>query len=224
MIGDQTDFQSRLLAVLPARWFPDTVPILDTLLSGLAATWSTIYGMLQYVRLQARISSASDVWLDLVAWDYFGWQLQRRPSESDDALRDRIMLEMFCERVTRAAVQSAVTRLTGRVPLIFEPAQTCDTGGYATFEGGGGGVGYNTAGGWGSLELPFQCFITAYRPNSGGVGQVAGWGNSSGCYGGGVIEYASFAMVESQITDTDIYAAITSVLPAASVGWTAIID
>src|ERR1700678_4320225 len=101
MTGDQSDFRNRLIAVMPGSWFPDSTPILDALLGGLAAAWSPIYNMLQYVKSQARISSASDVWLDLVAWDFFGRRLKRRPSESDDRLRDRIMLEMFRERATR---------------------------------------------------------------------------------------------------------------------------
>ena len=224
MTGDQADFQNRLSAVLPASWFPDSTPVLDSLLGGLGAAWSLIYTMLQYVTSQTRIASASDVWLDLIAWDFFGGQLTRRPSESDDALRSRIMLEMFRERATRSAVQSVLQDLTGRAPIIFEPARTSDTGGYTSFAGEGGGIAYNGAGGWGNLNLPFQCFVTTYRPNDGGIGQVTGWGDFAGGYGVGAFEYASLGMVQAQVTDADIYSAIMGVLPAATIAWTKIID
>jgi hypothetical protein len=224
MIGDQSDFQNRLTAVLPESWFPDSAPILDSLLGGLGAAWSLIHVMLQYATSQTRILTAGDMWLDLIAWDFFGRRLRRQPSEGDDALRRRIILEMFRERATRSAVESVLQDLTGRAPIIFEPARTTDTGGYASLEGRGGGIAYNAAGGWGNLNLPFQCFVTAYRLNDGGIGQVTGWGGFSGGYGGGAIEYASLAMVQAQVTDADIYLAITGVLPAATIGWTQIID
>jgi hypothetical protein len=224
MIGDQTDFHNRLSTVLPASWFPDRPPILDSLLGGLGAAWALIYTMLQYATSQTRILTASDIWLDLVAWDFFGQWLSRRPSESDDSLRTRIMLEMFRERATRSAVESVLQNLTGRAPMIFEPARPTDTGGYTSLAGQGGGIAYNTAGGWGNLNLPFQCFVTAYRPNNGGIGQVTGWGDFAGAYGLGAIEYASLAMVQAQVTDADIYSAIMGVLPAAAIAWTNIID
>jgi hypothetical protein len=224
MIGDQGDFKDRLNAVLPRSWFPDNAPIRDALLGGLGAAWALIYSMLQYVKSQARIASASDIWLDIIAWDFFGNQLKRRPTESDDALRSRIILEMFRIRGTRTAVASVLEDLTGREPRLFEPANTTDTGGYTSSQGLGGGLSYNTCGGWGNLNLPFQFFVTAYRPNSGGIGQVSGWGSAGGGYGVGAVEYASLLMVDAQITDTDVYSAIGDVLPAATIGWTQIID
>lgn len=66
--------------------------------------------------------------------------------------------------------------------------------------------------------------MTAYRPIDGGIGQVTGWGGFSGGYGAGAIEYASLGMVQAQVTDADIYSAITGVLPAATIGWTQIVD
>lgn len=121
MIGDHADFQNWLRAVLPQSWFPDNSPILYSLLGGLGAAWSAIYALLQYVKLQTRIASASDIWLDLIAWDFFGRRLRRQPNEGDDALRSRIMLEMFRERATRSAVDAVLRDLTGRVPTIFDP-------------------------------------------------------------------------------------------------------
>ena len=66
--------------------------------------------------------------------------------------------------------------------------------------------------------------MTAYRPADTGIGLVAGWGCFAGGYGAGSVEYASLDMIVAQVTDTDIYSAVTEVLPAATIGWTQIVD
>jgi hypothetical protein len=219
MTGDQQDMVARLKAVLPSLWFPDDTPVLNGLLTGVAWAWAWVYGLLQYVRAQTRIATATDVWLDMIAQDFFGSRVARRVDQSDDSLRGSIQRELRRERATRAAVVSVLTDLTGRPPVIFEPARTTDTGGYAA-----GGVGWGVAGGWGNLNLPFQCFIAAYRPLGSGIAAVAGWGDGGGGYGTGAVEYASLAMVQGQVTDADINGAIANVLPVSFIGWTAISD
>ncbi len=222
MTGDQHDMLARLRAVLPTRWFPDNAPVLDGLLSGLASGWSWAYQLLQFVKAQTRIATATDVWLDIIATDFFGDRLARRSGQDDETFRRRIQLELFRERGTRGAIVAVLRDLTGRGPLVFEPARSTDTGGYASLSGSGGGVGYGSAGGWGSLVLPFQCFITAHRPAGSGIATVCGWSRSAGGYGVGTIEYASLEMVQGQVTDNDIYTAIADVLPVATIGWTRI--
>ena len=222
MTGDQQDMLARLRTVLPARWFPDNAPVLDGVLSGLASGWSWAYQQLQYVKAQTRIATAIDVWLDIIANDFFGDRLTRLTGQGDDAFRNRIQRELFRERGTRGAIVAVLQDLTGRAPYVFEPARSTDTGGYTSSTGAGGGVGYGSAGGWGSLALPFQCFITAYRPVGSGIAAVSGWGGPGGGYGQGTIEYASLEMVQGQVTDDDIYAAVADVLPVAAIGWTRI--
>ena len=179
MTGDQQDMLARLRTVLPTRWFPDSAPVLDGLLSGLASGWSWAYQQLQYVKAQTRIATATDIWLDIIAQ-----RLLRQPAGTDGqdkatrAFRSRIQRELFRERGTRGAIVAVLQDLTGRAPLVFEPARSTDTGGYGSLAGAGGGVGYGRAGGWGSLTLPFQCFITAYRPVGSGIATVSGWGGS----------------------------------------------
>jgi hypothetical protein len=219
MTGDQCDMLARIKAVLPIRWFPDTTPVLNGTLTGLAWAWSWLYSALQYVQAQTRIATATDVWLDIIANDFFGNRLQRRVGQSDDAFRSLILDNLLREHGTRQAIISAVQDLTGRPPKIFEPMRTTDTGGYAL-----GGVGYGTAGGWGSMMLPFQCFVTAYRPSASGIALVSGWCGPAGGYGTGAIEYASLVMVQGQITDSDINSAVADVLPVASIAWTSIQD
>jgi hypothetical protein len=222
MTGDQDDMLARLKSVLPSSWFADQSPVLDALLAGLASAWQRLYTLLDEVKAQTRIVTASGVWLDIIADDFFGQRLRRRISQADDALRRRIQQELLRERGTRGAVVSVLQDLTGRMPFVFEPARTTDTGGYGSRAGGGGGLGYGMAGGWGSLSLPMQCFVTAFRPHGAGIAAVAGWGMSAGGYGMGAVEYASLAMVQGQVTDADIYGAVESVLPVTAIAWTQI--
>jgi hypothetical protein len=222
--GDTSDFVRRLRAALPNRWFPDDAPVLVGLLTGFAAIWSSLYDLLQYVVLNSRIATARGVFLDIVATDFFAGRITRKLSEPDGHFRTRILLEILRPRATRASVDQALFDLTGQHPLIFEPSLASDTGGYNV-----GGVGYNVGGGYGSLQLPFQAFITAFRPAGGGISNVSGYGNIEvgiettgglGGYGQGAIEWADMAMLQGAITDEDIYAVVAATMPAATIGWT----
>ena len=227
--GDTADIAGRLRAVLPGGWFPapsadgtSTTPVLDGLLAGCAAGWSAIYGQIAYVTAQARRLTASGVFLDMIAGDFFGSFIKRRVNETDAALSTRIGREMFREKGTRAGLIAALTDLTGRAPVVFEPAHTGDTKGY------GVACGYGVAGGYGSLALPFQYFVTAYRPHGQGVANVAGYGHIGGFngmpggYGGGAVEFATPSMFAAQVTDEDILNVINDVRPAATIAWTRI--
>jgi hypothetical protein len=216
MTGTLANMLARLASLLPPRWFPDRAPILAAVLSGLAEGWAWLYAMLGYVKLQTRIATATDTLLDLVSQDFFAGALPRRFGESDAAFRVRIQRELLRPRATRGAMNSVLTDLTGRAPALFEPARPADTGGWHI------ACGYGAAGGWGSLRLPFQYFVTAYRARGTGVPLVGGWGCNAGGWGGGAIEYASAAMAQSQVSDADINAAIARTTPAATTAWTRI--
>lgn len=222
MVGDREDMLRRLRAVLPARWFPDDAPILEGLLTGLSTAWQWSYDLLHYVRMQTRAATATDIWLDIIALDFFGNTVVRRQGQGDLSFRNRIRRELFRERATRGAIVAILEDLTGRSPVVFEPSRITDTGGYGSFSGGGGAVGYGVAGGWGSLNLPFQCFITAFRPLGSGIATVSGWSGTAAGYGIGAIEYASLEMIQGQVTDSEIYSAVAEVLPIATTGWTRI--
>jgi hypothetical protein len=218
MTGDQPDILARIKSTMP-RWFADVTPYLDALLSGLAKAWANNYTLYAYAKLQTRIKTASDGWLDLIAGDFFGSRIYRKANQTDASFRANIIANLFRERATRAGLIRVLTDLTGRVPVIIEPQQPADCGGYGIPT-----TGYGVAGYYGSQLLPSQCFVIAYRPLSAGIPNIAGYGNSPAAYGvasqGG--EYASLSMLQGQVLDSDIYAAIDSVRPVASVIWTTI--
>ena len=219
--GDVSDMLGRIKAVLPTAWFPDETPVLDAILSGPAAAWAWLFSLLRYVITQARITTATGSFLDGASSDFFGTRLPRLLNESDTQFRARIKNELLRPRATRAAMVAALVDLTGRAPVIFEPANPSDAGGYSV-----GSVGYGAAGGYGSLMLPFQSFITAHRPSGGGIANVAGYytgsGWSGGGYGVGAIEYASTGMIAGAVTDEQIFATVAAVAPIASPCWTRI--
>jgi hypothetical protein len=213
MIGDSADMGARIRAILPAAWFGDDEPVLTALAQGIGSCWSCIYGLIQFAITQARISTAQTEFLDLISVDFFGSRLPRLGLEQDSGFLIRIKNELLRPRATRSALILALTQLTGRAPVIFEPSLASDTGGYCL-----GGVGYAVAGGWGNLGLPFQAFITAYRPSASGIALLAGYGS------GGVPVYGSLSMEPTQILDANIYAEIAAVLPAATIAWARISD
>jgi hypothetical protein len=221
-----TDFPSmvgRLRGSLPAKWFSDDAPVLDAVLAGLATTWCWLLEFQLYLRRQTRLATIEGTWLDLFADDFLGGAIRRKDRELDNDFRRRVQQEIFRERATRNALRAALVDLTGREPVIFEPANCLDTGGLGSDDGkSGGGLVYGLRGGWGSLQLPYQVFITAHRPVAGGIAVVPGWGSPGGSYCGGTSVLCDLASSAQQVTDTDIYAAVERVLPAATIAWTRI--
>jgi hypothetical protein len=214
MTGDENDMLARLKLVLPPGWFADTTPILDAVLTGLAAAWSGLYALLTNVKSQTRIATASGIFLDLAAGDYFGSALPRRAGEADAAYSARIRANLLAPRATRAGLVAALTNLTGRAPVVFEPLNAGDTGGY-----GANTLGYNTAGGYGCRNTPFAVFVTAYRPNATPVSHAGGYVVGPGGYSTAPMFYANDSDLPGTVSDADIYAAAAVVLPTASIAW-----
>jgi hypothetical protein len=217
--GDQADFFARIKARMPTGWFGSSSPILDALIGGIASAFVTVYAAYVYLLAQTRLQTSTDGWLDISAADYFGPSgLLRLQNETDAAYRTRIKINIIRERGTRAAVTKILTDLTGRAPTIIEPTRPQDTGAYATNT-----LGYGVAGAYGSLLLNYQAFITAYRPSGSGIPYVQGYGTSPGGYATpSRASYADVGDMTSGVTDAAIYAAIASVLPAATIAWVSI--
>ncbi|MDY7525477.1 hypothetical protein [Sphingomonas sp. 10B4] len=215
--GDAADITARITTALPP-WFGDSNPVLAALIAAFASAWSFIYSLYAYARLQTRITTATDGWLDLIAQDFFGAAVRRGPGQSDASMRARILANMFRERGTRAGMISVLTQLTGTAPSIFEPLRPADTGVY-----GGPLLGYSVAGGYGSTNLPFQAFITVNFLPGIGIPQVAGYRIQTGGYSTpSRLEYASLSSLSERAAIADIYAAIDAVKPAGTIMWTAI--
>jgi len=215
-IGDQADFVARIEALLPNGWFGDETPILDAVLNGIGWALAFVYSLYQYAALQTRIATATDGFLDLISYDFFGLNLPRNPQESDAAFRLRIQGQLFLQRVTRYGLIEALVLLTGRTPIVFEPARPEDTGAYNTNT-----LGYGLAGGYGSLVLPCQSFVIAYRPSNSGIPNIGGYGSPEGAYNTpSQAEWTSLSQVVGAVTDADIYATIDRAKAAGSTVWT----
>lgn len=145
--GDQTNILARLKTLLPPGWFPASssgqtspTPILDGILSGFSAIAAYGYSLIQYVKNQTRIATATDGWLDIISLDLFGGALPRNPGELDPAFRARIRANLFLPANTRAALQAAVQSVTGYPVRMIEPWQPNDNARY-----GSSFYGYNRA-------------------------------------------------------------------------------
>lgn len=214
--GDKADMVARLKALLPKGWFSDTTPILDGVLNGTGTGLAFIYSLIAYARLQTRIATATDGFLDLLSFDFFGLTLPRNANEQDSAYRARIQSEMLLQRGTRYGLIRALQILTGRTPVVFEPARPADTGAYDTNT-----MGYDVAGGYGALNFPMQAFVTAYRPSGQGIPYIAGYDSPEGAYDtASQTEYADLSQITGTVTDAAIYAAIDSVKAAGTIIWT----
>ncbi|WP_255218888.1 hypothetical protein [Paraburkholderia kururiensis] len=175
-----------------------------------------MYSLISYVRLQTRILTATDGFLDAIAQDFFGSALMRSSNQSDASFRARIIINIFRERATRHAIIKVLQDLTGRTPIVIEPQRPADTGAY-----GAPNSGYGVAGAYGSVLLQYQAFVVAYRPIGTGIPLVAGYGSSPGGYGQpSRAEYADLSLVQDAVSDADIYAAIDSVKPVGTIIWT----
>lgn len=218
--GDTNDVLGRLRGALPP-WFPDAAnaPILTAILSGIADGFAFIHDYLRFARLQTRIASATDGWLDLIAWDFFAGRFVRRQGETDAVWRPRILKEILRPRQTRVAISTMLTDLTTKTPKIIELWNPQDCGGYGVPQMGGYGTG---PGCYGSLLYPNQILVTAYRAPTQGIPNADGYGGYAGGYGVGSIEYGSLAFISGPITDAEIYARIQQTIAAGITAWVAL--
>jgi hypothetical protein len=220
MVHTQKDILARLKATLPVRWFGESTPVLDSVLGALATGWTGLLRALDYASLQARINTASDDWLDLIAKDFFEYRIGRRQLETDGSFRNRIFQELARDRCTRRAISGLVADLTGKSPAIFEPANPMDTGCYGSSDPSfAASAGYCVAGGWGNLGMPFQAFLNVSRPVRNGISFLNGWGGTIGGFDVGQSAYTSLTTDLSEASDLEIYRSIARVSPAGMIIW-----
>jgi hypothetical protein len=211
---DVASLLGRLKSVLPARWFADSSPVLDAVLTGIASAWVEVFSLLDGVDAQKRVGTANGIFLDIASVDYFGPALTRRVAEADVAYSARIRQNLVRPRATRASVVQMLQDLTGRTPVIFEPRNPADTGGYNA------NMGYGLAGGYGSMLMPYQFLVQAYRPNNLPVNNASGYAVGPGGYNAAPSFYADIAEFQGNISDAEIYAGIAAVVPTTTIAWT----
>lgn len=246
-----SDMVSRIQALLPFGWFGNgQTPVLTALLTGIAVMWVWLNNLIGYVADQGRITTATDVNLDMIAVDFFGpYGLLRKVGESDDAYRARILSLLLAPANTPGAVVQIIKDYFDVTATVFEPAQAGDTGAYGSgpaaqaasayfqqtgdtseYQGISQGLAWNTAGGYGSLALPYQAFVTLPQPLQNSLANVAGYtGQVDGSYVGmpggydvGAIEWISLSDGNAIVTADEIYSLIASTMSAGTIAWTQI--
>jgi hypothetical protein len=218
--GDAQDIQDRVKRLMPPRWFAWVAPLRDAIIGGLSDVSAKRYAFIQYVRLQTRLATATDLWLDVFSFDFLR-RFVLRQGLSDDVFRKVIRATILQERVTRKGMSDALTQLLNIAPFIFEPWNTNDAGGYNAPN-----VAYGMVGGWGSLQYPAQVFMKLSRSGlaPSGVPSVAGWYRGQGSigpggYGQGNIEYVGMATAQIGVTDDVIYRVIAQTKPTGVTAW-----
>lgn len=212
--GDFDDIHSRLQALLPAGWFGDKSPVLDCVLSSCALSLTWCYSLYAYARLQTRIATASDSWLDIAARDFFGTRLIRDEGMPDNELRRKISKSLFCERGTRQAITITLKELTGLAPTIIEPLRPADTGGYGIPT-----TGYGMDGRYGSRSIPYQAFVIAHRSVKSDTTDDCPQYETSDISSHSATENDDMTMSSGKATDAQIYAAITAVKMQGTIVW-----
>jgi hypothetical protein len=162
-VGSQSDIVARLQSYLPRRWFGDfsSVPVINGVLNGIASAMSLMYALIVYFQAQTRLQTSTDGWVDMWAADFFGTSLPRNTGESDAGYISRVQAEFLLRRATRPAMQQALTALTGRAPVIFEPSRPLDSGCLGKNQGANS---FFRVARFGSIAAPYSALITVLRP------------------------------------------------------------
>jgi hypothetical protein len=189
--GDTDDLVYRLRALLPP-WFPNQgqAPIVDGVLTGIAALLSGAYQLIAYARLQTRIRTSTGAWIDWIAWDFLGSRFTRLPGETDPAFLARLLPELVRRRVTRDAIQQALVTLTGYPVRIIEPGQLTDVGFWKTRGSQPTPVTFQNVdtianpGRWSSRGLRCMFFVECVLPLTASFGNNAmpAWGEYTGTF------------------------------------------
>lgn len=219
--GDDEDMERRIASVLPP-WFGnagEVPPVLGTTIAMPARAFAWLHGLITYAQRQTRIATAEGGWLDLIAHDFFARRIRRRKGQSDVSLRAKILSELFRPRGTREAMARVLRDLTGREPRIFEPVRPADTGGVGLPT-----MGVGVAGRVGTLTMPGEVFVDAYRTPDAGIPNAAGVGTTYAGVGavGSYMVVSALDQVRGTLTDQDVIAAVEAVRPAGIRVWLSI--
>lgn len=206
--GDLNDITARIAATFPP-WVPTSLPIINAVLTGVARGFAHVYRLLQFMRTQSRIKTATGGFLDLISYDYFGTNMLRRKAEPDSVFQARLLLELLRPRVTLAAVRQMLIDLTGRVPLIIEPGYPGNIGAWDV-----GTFAFDASGCWINAGIGNQVFITAFRPIGNGVPLVSGYDSYAGGWDVPNFSFVDLSQITGPLTDAEITAQILRTVAA----------
>lgn len=216
-VGDSDDFVRRLRSLIPSGWIAQysltgqfSAYVSQAVLGGLADSLSWCYGLLQGAKAATRRLTLVGWLIDLDAVGFFGITFLRRSGESDASFSLRYRKEVFRPRGRRQDIIAALTDLTGRTPTLIEPWNPADTAAYD--------YSFYDHCIYGTLDLPFQYFITVFRPVSPGIPNIAGY--DYGFYDAPTTAYIDLSEVVSPISDVDLYAAVARNTAAGVIPWT----
>lgn len=189
--------------------------VVVAILSGPAAVLARLYALVAFVRAQMRLSSSVGGWIDLWAYDYFGYWIRRRPTEQDAPFITRIQQNLLAPLVTRAAMVEALTNLTGEAPTIFEPFNAADAACYGSPQAGYGFCQY------GSLLMRAQALIIVNQPASSAAGPIPAYGSPQGGYGAGCMYYFPASQFPGVAQIEEVRATINRTKAAGVICWVA---
>jgi hypothetical protein len=215
-IGDNADMAARIRRLLPP-WFGESNPLVDALVAAAAVVLAFAYSLFAYAKAQTRIRTASGIWLDIVAQDFFGTRIVRAAGQNDDSFRSIILANLLRPQATRQAISDVIEALTGFAPRSSSRSAQWTAAPMASAMAAMGALGPM------DRSLPAQAFLVADRPRQPGIATVAGYGASSAGYGvGSQAEYASLDMLGARVTDGQIYDAIAQSKAVGVTIWTRI--
>ncbi len=214
--------QNRVTMLLQQlQWWSNPAPVRDAIIGGLSDAFGWAYSLVDYAKQQTRLATSTSFFIDLWAYDYLALTCQRVSGEPDPAYATRISSTVTQVRGSRPGMVEAITILTGIPPIIFEPFNGGDTGGWNI------ACGWDVAGGWGSAILPCQVFIIATVGGVGvGVANIGGWSSGVGSsatpswlgwdnYG----SWISQASIAGQVTPQDLIDVINLTKPEGVCVW-----
>ena len=115
--------RARLRALLPP-WFADDAPVLDGVLTGVAALLVFVEGFITYAKAQTRVATSTGGFLDLSAFDFFGVRFRRRTGELDAGFQRPSCASCGTPAIAAAATAPAASPTAGPQPGSAGPAAT----------------------------------------------------------------------------------------------------
>jgi hypothetical protein len=219
VIGDTNDILGRVKRLIPNRWFLYIAPYRDAVLGGLSDLSAWCYNWIVFAKAQSRLATAFGIYLDVWCYDFLGRNILRNGA-TDAVFQAQIQATILKERVTRLGMNNAITTLTGTPPVIFEPWNTGDAGAWDVPQA----TAWDTAGGWGEMNLQGQVFLKVTRGAGSGIPGVNGWDGYLGGWDQGAMEFVSDSggVGTIGITNGIIYSTIIYTKPTGVTCWTQI--